>query len=132
MADLVKRDPFRNLFPRWMDDFDFSSSSQRGLRVHETNDSIIVEAVVAGVPSDNVDINIEDGVVTIRAEKTEEEGNGTGLSKQSYSYYYSVALSGGKWDKAEAEVEDGVLFVTIPKQEEVKPRSIKVKTKKSK
>ena len=126
-TDITRRDPFKSLFsfPRWMDEMDFANTSQRGLRVRETDKDIIAEAVVAGVPAKNVDVDIEDGVLTIRAENKEEKADQT----SSYSYYYTLALSGGQWDKAEAEVEDGVVFVTIPKTEAARPQKIKVKAK---
>lgn len=134
MTDIVKRDPFRSLFPsiRWFDDFDFTlPSSQRGLKVRETEKDIIVEAVVAGVPAKDVEVNIEDGVVTIKAEKSEEKKGKDEYFASSYQYYYTTALSGGQWDKAEAEVENGIVTVTIPKTESARPRKIAVKEKKS-
>ena len=126
-TDITRRDPFNSLFsfPRWMDEMDFSTASQRGLRVRETDKDIIVEEVVAGVPAKNVDVDIENGILTIRAEKKEEQND----QSTSYSYYYTLALSGGQWDKAEADVEDGVVFVTIPKTEAARPQKIKVKPK---
>jgi HSP20 family protein len=128
MGDIVKRDPFRSLFvwPRWMEDFD--ESSQRGLKLREDDKNIYVEAVVAGVPSDQVDVEIEDGVVTIKAENKEEEKKKGEYKSSSYRYYYTCALSGGKWDKANAEVKHGVVIVTVPKEEAVKAKKVKVKT----
>ncbi len=128
-TDLVRRDPFKSLFsfPRWMEEMDFAASTQRGIRVRETDKDIIAEAVVAGVPADSVDVDIEDGVLTIRAEKKEVKDE----YSASYSYYYTLALSGGQWDKAQAEVEDGVVYVTIPKTEAARPQKIKVKAKKN-
>jgi HSP20 family protein len=129
--DLIRKDPIRSLFawPRWMDEFDFSTSSQRGLRIHETDKELIAEAVVAGVPADKVDVDIENGVLRIRAETEKEEKTKEGEKKSSYSYYYTAALSGGRWDKASAEIEDGVVKITIPKEKKAKPRKIKVKAK---
>lgn len=129
MTDLVKRDPFRSLFawPRWMDEFE-ETSMQRGLKLREDDKSVYVEAVVAGVPPENVDVDIEDGVVTIKAESKEESKEKDEFRSSSYRYYYTCALSGGKWDKAEAEVKHGVVTVTIPKEEAVRPRKVKVKT----
>jgi HSP20 family protein len=129
-TSLSPRDPFRSIFsfPRFIDEFD--TQIQRGLKIRETEHDIIVEAVVAGVPTDSVDVDIEDGVLTIKAEhKTDEKGQEGRLSS-SYSYYYTTALSGGQWDKAEAEVEHGVVTIKIPKAESVKPRKITVKAKK--
>jgi len=130
MGDIVKRDPFRNLFawPRWMDEFE-ETSMQRGMKIHEDEKNIYLEAVVAGVPADDVEVDIEDGVVTIKAEKkTEKEQKGE-YGSSTYNYYYTCALSGGQWDKSEAEVNHGVLEVTIPKTEASRPSKISVKAK---
>lgn len=129
MGDIVKRDPFRSIFsiPRWMEDLD-EASMQRGLKLREDEKNIYVEAVVAGVPSENVDVEIEDGVVTIKAENKEEEKEKNEFRSSSYRYYYTCALSGGKWDKANAEVKHGVVTVTVPKEEAVRPRKLKVNT----
>lgn len=125
MADssLARRDPFRSLFsiPRWVEEFE-DFSSPRGLRIHETDSDIVAEAVVAGVSKDDIDVNIEDGVLTIKAETKSETS--------SYQYYYTAALSGGVWDKASAKTKDGVVKVTIPKAEEVKPRKLTVEEEK--
>jgi HSP20 family protein len=134
MADIVRRDPFRNLFawPHWLDDFDAAFptfTSQRGLRVHEDNKNIYLEAVVAGVPEDDVEVNIEDGVVTVKAEKKVEEKKKGEYKTSEYNYYYTCALSGGQWNKAKAEVDHGVLELTIPKAEEVRPQKVAVKAK---
>lgn len=133
MTQITKRDPFRSLlsFPRFMDEFE-DFSSQRGLKLRETKNDIIAEAVVAGVAAKDVDVDIEDGVLTIRAEAHEEAGKDDEYKSSSYQYYYTVALSGGQWDKADASIENGVVTVKIPKAESVKPRKITVKERKDK
>lgn len=130
MSDLVRRDPFRSLFafPRFDD---FEESFQRGLKIRETDDAIIAEAVVAGVPAKDVEVHIEDGVMTIKADVSTHEENKDEYKSSSYSYYYTAALSGGQWDKADAEIENGVVHVTIPKAEAARPQKITVKEKKS-
>lgn len=130
MSSIVKADPFRNIFtfPRWMEDFD-DTFTPKGLRVHETDKSIVLEAVVAGIPADDIEVNIEDGVITIKAEKRAEDENKDSLKSSYHSYYYTTALSGGKWDETKAEVEHGVLTLEIPKQESARPQKITVKTK---
>ena len=129
MVDLIKRDPFfRGLaWPTW-DDFDEPAS--RGLKIHETDTDIVAEAVVAGVPAKDVDVHIENGVLTVKAEKSEEKKEEGAMETSTRRYYYTAALSGGAWDKAKAEVEDGVITITIPKAEAAKPRKVKVTTKK--
>lgn len=132
MNDLTTRNFFRSPlanWSRWIDDFDSTVQAQRGLKIYETDKNLIVEAIIAGVPSENVEVHIEDGVLTIKAEKTSEEKTGNEYSSTSYQYYYTTALSGGQWDKADAEVENGVLTLTIPKTPAARPRTITVKSK---
>lgn len=129
MVSIVKRDPITSLFswPRWIEDWEENYSSQRGLKIRETDKDILVEAVVAGVPAENVDVTIEDGVLTIKAEaKAEEEGKEE-YKSSTYQYYYTAALSGGEWDKTSAEVKHGVVKLTIPKAEAARPHKITVK-----
>lgn len=128
MASITKWDPFVRL-PRWFDDFEENAS--RGLKIHETDENIIAEAVVAGIPSKDVEVHIEDGILTIKAETSTETKAKNEYKTSSYSYYYTAALSGGAWDKADAEVEHGVVRVVIPKAEAARPRKITVKEKKS-
>ncbi len=131
MTDIIKRDPFfRSLFawPRWLDEFE-EPVLQRGLKIHETEKNIIAEAVVAGVPADEVEVEIEDGILTVKAEKKIEEKKKGQYKASSYQYYYTAALTGGQWDKATADIKDGVVKVTIPKTEAARPRKITVKAK---
>ncbi|MCL4387027.1 Hsp20/alpha crystallin family protein [Patescibacteria group bacterium] len=134
MTDLVRRDPFRSIFswPHWLDEFEATFptlTTQRGLRIHETEKDILIEAVVAGVPSDDVEVHIEETLFRSKAEKGREEKGVDEYKSSNFQYYYTCALSGGQWDKASAEVENGVVTVTVPKTEAAKPRKITVKAK---
>lgn len=122
---LVRFDPFKSL----LDDDNWPTMRQNGLKIHETETDIIAQAVVAGIPAENVEANIVDGVLTIKAEVKEEDKTKDEFKSSSYQYYYTAALSGGDWQKAEAEVKHGILTVTIPKAEEAKPKKITIKTK---
>jgi HSP20 family protein len=130
MTKLANYDPFRSLlvWPKWMDDFD-ESSHQRGLKIRETSKDIVIQAVVAGVPADDVNVHIDDGVLTIKAEAKEEKEKKDEYRSSSYQYYYTAALSGGQWNKAEAEVKHGVLKIKVPKTAAAQPRKITVKAK---
>jgi len=134
---LVRYVPSRLLnWPNWLDQDDDSSSlwkssfpHNKDLNIHETDKNIVVEAVVAGVPKKFVEVEIENGILTIKAENKEEEKTKEGYKTSSFQYYYTTALSGGAWDKATAKVDDGVVVVTIPKLESSRPRKININTK---
>jgi HSP20 family protein len=104
------------------------------LDIYQTPGEIVVKATLPGAKSEDVSIDITGDTLTIKGEtKAEQE-----VKKEDYLYQErrygvfsrSVVLpSGLKSDKAEATMEDGVLTLTIPKAEEVKPKAIKVKPK---
>lgn len=100
----------------------------------ETEDAYSVKLTMPGIDKDNIDISISDGVLTIKGETKEdaenEDENGKYLVREHkhYTYYRSVRLpSEVQADKAEAEYKNGILLLTLPKAEEVKPKSIPVK-----
>jgi len=142
---LIKWTPFLEPFED-MDKFfsDFAPSVRsRGhhggyvpaIDMYEDKDSVIVEAQLAGIDPEKVDISIENDVLSIKGEsekKSEvEEKNYYRKEIRRGSFYRSIQLpahvSGGE---AKAIAEDGVLRISIPKAPEAKPRTIKIETKK--
>jgi HSP20 family protein len=110
-----------------------STESGAGLPIDVTNstDSLVVEAALPGIKSDDVQVIVEDGTLTIRAESREEreETKGEMLISEIRrgSVSRSVALpSGLEADKASATFEHGVLRLSIPRAEAVKPRQIRI------
>jgi len=100
--------------------------------VYQTKKDLVVKAALPGVKPEEVDITITDDAVTIKGEHAEEQET----KEDDYLYrerYYgafsrSVAIPVKvKGDKAEATFEEGVLTLTLPKAEEIKPRQIKIK-----
>lgn len=107
------------------------------LDIYQDKDSVVVEAPLAGIKPEEVKISIENDVLMIegKTEKKSEVDEKNYYRKEvSYgSFHRSVALptavNGGK---AKAEYEDGLLKITIPKEERVKTRDIKVQIKNKK
>lgn len=118
-------------FSQWLD----QDTSSNGLDIYETDDSVIVEAQVPGIKEENIDINIEGNVLTINAsqEETEEQKNKKKTiykSTRQTSFNYSTNLPRiVDPSKTEAEIQDGVVKITIPKSEETKPKKIEIKKK---
>ena len=100
----------------------------------ETEDAFVAKLTMPGLDKKDIDISITDGVLTVKGETQEEEEKedekGTWLVREHRhcSYFRSVRLpSEVEAEKAEAEYRNGVLTLTLPKAEEVKPKSIPVK-----
>jgi HSP20 family protein len=102
--------------------------------IYQTPNELVVKATLPGVKTDDVSIDITGETLTIKGEtkaqdEIEEKGYLYQERRRGASSGGVVLPSGLKTDKAEAMMQDGVVTLTIPKAEEVKPRAIKVKTK---
>jgi len=102
--------------------------------VFEKGDKLVVKAEVPGMKEDDIHVSVEGDTLTIRGEKkTESEVKNEDYYRceRSYgSFFRSVALpSTVDASKIEADYEDGVLEVTLPKKPEVKPKKVAVKKK---
>ena len=110
------------------------SAANLAIDMYETKDDVMVRAALPGVKPEQVEVTITGDALTIRGESKEEnevkEENYVRKERRYGSFSRCVTLpSGVKADKAEATFENGVLTLKIPKTEEAKPRTIKVKTK---
>jgi len=100
--------------------------------IDETDDAFIVKTELPGVEKDDVSVNIDNGVLTIKGEKkTETEDKKRHRVECTYgSFVRSFTLPQAiKTGKVEAEYKNGILNLTIPKSEEAKPKQIEVKVK---
>ena len=99
--------------------------------VYETENEVVVKCTLPGVQPGDVDITMTGETLTIKGEIKADE------TVKSDSYYLQERRYGSfsrsitipvpvVADKAEAKFENGVLTLTLPKAEEVKPKSIKV------
>jgi len=100
--------------------------------VYMTDEDLVVNALVPGLDPEEVDIIIEGDTLTIKGEITGPLDNVNYVIQERPCGRFERTLRLNipvQADKAEATFEKGVLTLTIPKQEEIKPRQIKVKTK---
>ena len=149
MANIVRWDPVRDMVSlrEAMDRlFEDSFVRPRGrlatmdgmdtlaLDVFESDDDVTVRASIPGVKPENIDISVTGETLTVKGETSEEKEEKTGnyhLRERRYgAFQRSITLpTMVNADKAQAEFKHGVLTLTLPKVEAVKPKSIKIKAK---
>lgn len=103
--------------------------------VAENAKELTLSAELPGMDQKDIDVSVEDGVLTIKGEKLEErkeeEDKKSYLVERSYgTFHRSFALPPNvNGDKVSAEFDKGVLKVHLPKDAEVKPKGRKVDIK---
>jgi HSP20 family protein len=102
--------------------------------VSETDKAIAITAEMPGLERKDVEISVEDDVLTIRGEKKveseqDDKNKNYHLSERSYGVFYRVLQlpPGVDPSKIEASVSNGVLKITIPKPARSEPKKIEVK-----
>lgn len=103
--------------------------------IYETKDDVVVKASLPGVKPEDVEVSVVGDTLTIKGEMKEEkdikEENYIRKERRYGSFCRSFTLPVSvNPDKATAEFENGVLTLTLPKAEEVKPKTIAIKAKK--
>lgn len=102
--------------------------------VYQTDEAVVVETPLAGVKPEQVNISIENDVLSIagKVEKKSEvdEKNYFRREVKSGAFHRSVAMPVAvDGDKATAEFKDGILKITIPKDAKTRSHSIKIDVK---
>ena len=97
--------------------------------IYETEDSLTLIADVPGACLDGIDVSAEDGLLTIKATAAHHLRDGNYYKEFDLMNYWRQFRLSDKVDadKITANLEHGVLTLTLPKAEEMKPRKIEVK-----
>lgn len=104
--------------------------------IKDRKDSVVVKAELPGMAEEDVNVEILDSVMTISGEKKEEKEE----KEEDKGYYYKESHSGAFSrsftlpadviaEKAEAEMKNGILTITVPKIEPKKASKIKIAKK---
>lgn len=130
---LYHRDPWHSL-GRLFDEFwprDIAPQNYGSIDVYEDEEHIFVEVELPGVERDQIDLTLEDGLLSLQAERTEE-------NESKNKNYYVRERSRGQWTRSvrlpspvneetvDASFKDGILKVTLEKQRQAKGHKIKV------
>ena len=140
MMNLIRRDPFENtavsrLFGQVANEPYFSGELEEGtlpLDISEGDKNVIVRASVPGFKPGDIDVEVQAGILTIKAahneEKEEKNERFYRRERRFSSMSRRVALPSTVEDnKTNAELKDGVLTLSIPKSEKALPRKVQIK-----
>lgn len=111
-----------------------NSGSLPSMDVYETNDEVVVKAALPGIKPEDVQISVTGDVLSMHGEYRQEE------EKKDTSYHLREMRKGVvdrsirlpvdvQTDKAKADFENGILTITLPKADKVKPKTINIQTK---
>jgi len=136
---IIKYDPFKELDKFFDEDFfGFMPSIRRHLGpptdIYETDKDLVVELQTPNLDPSKVNVSIEDGVLKIEASKREE------VKEEGKNYYRKEIKSDGfvrmfslpfevKENEVQADYQNGVLKITLPKTEVKKSKKVEIKVK---
>jgi HSP20 family protein len=99
--------------------------------ISETKDNVLIKAEMPGLNKEDVKISMQDNMLTLtgekKQEKEEKETNYHRVERSYGAFSRSFSLpTSVKNDKIRATYKDGILSITLPKTEEVKPKEIPI------
>jgi HSP20 family protein len=132
---VLRFDPFRDLDRLTEQMLGVPTGTRRSPRfmpmdLFRSGDHYVLLADLPGVDPGSIDVNVDNGTLTIRAERSargDETVEWVASERFTGSYMRQLSLGDGlDADRIEAAYENGVLSVTIPVAEKAKPRRIEV------
>jgi len=109
-------------------------SGMPAIDLYQTNDDVVVKASLPGLKAEDVDITVTGETLILRGEfrqDNEQKETNYHLREQRYgSFERSILLpTDVEANKAKADFDNGILTITMPIAEAVKPKSITIKAK---
>jgi HSP20 family protein len=117
--------PYRRMARRWAEDRDRTL----GINVREEDEGYVLSALVPGLNSDELKIQVLDDIVRIDGEYQADESNYLVRELPQGSFSRTLRLPAPiDADHVEAEVTNGLLTLRLPKAESARPKQIKIKS----
>jgi HSP20 family protein len=127
---------FNNELMDWNNsNFSSTNTSLPAVNVKETHDDFIIEVAAPGMDKNDFKVNFHNNVLTISSEKKNESTDKNDsytrkeFSYQSFKRSFTVSENAVNGEKISAKYNEGILEITLPKRDEVKPqpeREIKI------
>jgi HSP20 family protein len=121
-----------DVWPNWLGQGTLSPGAWFPMDLTETQNEYVIVAEIPGVPKDNVDVSLEENVLTIHVNKPAPEvGEDDSVHTRERvfgEFRRSLRLPRDvDVDRVKAQHRDGLLEIRLPKREESKPKQIAIK-----
>jgi len=139
---IVRWTPFRELENMFDDDFLMPIAKRFGpaIDIYEDGDNVVAEASLPGVDPKDVDVTVENDILTIQGQSKSEQEQKLADEQRAINYYRKEVRSGSfhrtvqlpyavNGDQAKATYENGILKISIPKAEHAKAKKITIETR---
>ena len=114
-----------------MSNFSSTNTSLPAVNVKETDNEFVIEVAAPGMNKNDFKVNFHNNVLTISSERKNEKEekkehyNRREFSYQSFQRSFTIADNSVDSDKINAKYNEGILHITLPKREEVKPKPLR-------
>lgn len=112
--------------------FSSTNSTLPAVNVKENENEFLIEVAAPGMSKNDFRISYDNGRLTISSEHKEqnEEKEGEKVTRREFSYQsfqrsFTVAETAVDAEKIKANYREGILFITLPKRDEIKPKPAK-------
>jgi HSP20 family protein len=109
-----------------------ADSTLPAVNIKENDNEYLIEVAAPGLKKEDFKVNYDNGRLTIASEKKQEseQKDGEKITRREFCYQsfqrsFSVSEDLVNADKISAKYDNGILYVTLPKREEVKPKPVK-------
>ena len=118
--------------PQEDEDYSDDAEGQLTIDVYQTDNDVVIKSTIAGVKPEDLDVSINNDMITIKGERKNEERVST------ENYYYQECYWGSFSrsvvlpveviaDKIEASLKNGILTIRLPKADTTKTKKIQVR-----
>ena len=134
--NIVRWDPFKTMLD-WTDRYatlpvDHDRTWAPAVEIYEKGDDLVVRAELPGVEKNDIEVNVEDGVLVLKGERKRssevEEAKVYRVERSYGSFVRRFSLPRGlDASRVSAALENGVLEITLPKADEAKSKKVEIK-----
>ena len=126
MTFYVQTYPYRRMARRWAE----NREQTLGINVREEDEAYVLSALVPGLKSDDLNIQVLDDIVRIEGEYKADESSYLVRELPNGAFTRTLRLPAPiDSEHVEADITDGVLTLRLPKTASARPKQIKIKAK---